>query len=89
MWHGTSLRVCDNPVKIMDTQHEVGLAFVTSPRLATCWKQYTASNYEPAVLEAIQAKLSEDGHDTDDEDMEEGDYLIDCEEMTDAWWNEM
>ncbi|KAI0740299.1 hypothetical protein C8Q76DRAFT_597863, partial [Earliella scabrosa] len=39
MWHGTSQRDCV-PAHIMDTIQEVGVSFVTSPRLATRWKQY-------------------------------------------------
>ena len=86
MWHGTSLRDCD-PENIMASIREVGVSFVTSPRLATRWKQYAASNYSREALEAMEHELGEDGYDTDVEGDEMGD--ADLDEGEERWWMQM
>ena len=69
----------------MDTIQEVGVSFVTSPRLATRWKQYAGSSYIAEELAAMEAELGEAGYDTD---VEGEDHVEDAElyEGEHKWW---
>ncbi|KAI0745164.1 hypothetical protein C8Q76DRAFT_605551, partial [Earliella scabrosa] len=82
MWHGTSLRNC-KPEDLMKTIHEVGLSFVTSPRLASRWEKYVARNFSAEARAELEEELGDGGYGTDVERNEDEGEELDDEE---TWW---
>ncbi|KAI0665791.1 hypothetical protein C8Q78DRAFT_982605 [Trametes maxima] len=69
-WHGTSLRDCD-PNSIDKVALEVGLSFQISATLATRWRQYCESEFDPDILEKIREELSKEVEEELDEEGED------------------
>ena len=67
----------------MKTIHEVGLSFVTSPRLASRWEKYVARKFSAEARAELEEELGDGGYGTDVERNEDEEEELDDGE---TWW---